>query len=406
MNRHRDFLRACTVTCLLLASVAVVAPAFAQDASPASAYRIETITVQGAQREAAHNIVADETRLREGETYDQAEIEQAVYRVRRLPFVLAAGYELRAGSTPGAYELVVTIQPYTAVRIVADAFGAFDGDRRDVEDEDHFDSFVSGELQARAFVGERGMAFASASKGEKLDPVGQAGYTRYGLFGRGSSATVTAGRVFSGDEEGVESDDIFAGLAVALPMSPNNTLRLSYSWARSDFQTADFERRASFHSPAAQWIYDTTDDPLFALRGTQVTGSASYARSEEDIRGQRGDSSESFSLAAAAVRYLPLTASQSLGFTLARSYQEVVEVEPEANGATLSAGLGHFANLWETEVPGWRGGLRLENRLVYTREETDGAIFRHEDRLGLSSGLVFRTNWGIVRTTVAYQETL
>ncbi|HEX2225306.1 MAG TPA: hypothetical protein VHN15_13990 [Thermoanaerobaculia bacterium] len=404
MNRHRYFLRACTATCLLLACLAALAPAFAQDAAPASAYRIETITVQGAQREAAHDIVADETRLREGETYDETQLEQAIYRVRRLPFVLAAAYELRPGSASGAYELVITIQPYTALRIVADALGVYDGDARG-EGADRFDTFVNGAAEARAFVGERGMAFASAQKGEGGDPVGQAGYTQYGLFGRGSSATVTAGRVFSGDEEGVESDDIFAGLAVALPMSPNNTLRLSYNWARSDFETAAFERRAFFYSPAAQWIYDTTDDPLFALRGIQVTGAASYQRSEEEIRDRRSDSSDSFTLSAAAVRYLPLTAKQSLGFTLARTYQEVVEEEPEANGATLSAGLGHFANFWDTEVSGWRGGLRLENRLVYTREETDGTVFRSEDFLDLSSGLVFRTNWGILRTTVSYQET-
>lgn len=404
MNRYRYFLRACTVTCLLLASLAVLAPAFAQDAAPAPAYRIERITVQGVEREAARNIVAGETRLREGQTYDPTQLEQAIYRVRRLPFVLAAAYELRQGSAPGAYELVVTVQNYTAVRVVGDVLGAYDGDRRD-EGEDYFDSFVSGEVQARSFVGEQGMAFASAWKGERVDPIGQAGYTQYGLFGAGSSATVTAGRLFSGDEEGVESDDIFAGLAVALPVSPNNTVRLSLNWSRSDFETATFERLATFHSPAVQWIYDTTDDPLFALRGLQVIGAASYERTEEEIGGERSDSSDSFTLTAGAVRYLPLTASQSLGFTLVRTYQEVVEDEPEANGGTLAAGIGHFANLWDTEVSGWRGRLRLENRLAYTREETDGTVFRSENFLDLSSGLVFRTNWGIVRTTVAYQET-
>jgi outer membrane protein assembly factor BamA len=404
MNRHRHFLRACTVTCLLLASLAVLPPAFAQDAAPAPAYRIERITVQGAQREAAHNIAADETRLREGQTYDQNQLDQAIYRVRRLPWVLAADYQLRQGSAPGAYELVITIHNDTAVRLVVDGVGIFDGDVPEEED-DGFNSLVSGEVQARSFVGERGMAFASASKSERVDPIGQAGYTQYGLFGAGSSATVTAGRLFSGDEEGVESDDIFAGLAVALPVSPNNTVRLSLNWSRSDFEAATFERQVSFHSPAVQWIYDTTDDPLFALRGLQVIGAASYERTEEEIGGERSDSSDSFTLTAGAVRYVPLTASQSLGFTLVRTYQEVVEDEPEANGGTLAAGIGHFANLWDTEVSGWRGRLRWENRLVYTREETDGTTFHAENFVDLSSGLVFRTNWGIVRTSLAYQET-
>ena len=94
---------------LLLAAAA----AGAQDPAPPpgepARFLIERITVEG-PKEAAANIVRAETLLREGETYTEAELRQAVYRVQRLPFVLDAGFSLRKGSQRGAYELAIEIQ--------------------------------------------------------------------------------------------------------------------------------------------------------------------------------------------------------------------------------------------------------------------------------------------------------
>src|SRR4051794_17102739 len=73
-------------------------------------FLIERITVEGT-KEAAANIIRSETLLRPGESYNEGELRQAVYRVHRLPFVLDASFSLRKGSRRGAYELVIDVQP-------------------------------------------------------------------------------------------------------------------------------------------------------------------------------------------------------------------------------------------------------------------------------------------------------
>src|SRR5215207_2079531 len=93
-----------SIAFLLLATL----PAQAQEETPQEPARflIETVTVEG-PKEAPANIVRAETLLREGGTYTEDQLRQAVYRVHRLPFVLDASFSLRKGSQRGAYELVI-----------------------------------------------------------------------------------------------------------------------------------------------------------------------------------------------------------------------------------------------------------------------------------------------------------
>lgn len=80
--------------------------------SPESRQRflIETITVEGVGREAARGIIVAESLLQEGESYSEDELRKAVYRVKRLPFVVEADFSLKKGSERGAYELVITVE--------------------------------------------------------------------------------------------------------------------------------------------------------------------------------------------------------------------------------------------------------------------------------------------------------
>ena len=84
-------MRTCTFWSIALLLLA--APP-AQALEEPARFLIERITVEG-PKEAAANIVRAETLLREGGTYTEAELRQAIYRVQRLPFVLDASFSLR-----------------------------------------------------------------------------------------------------------------------------------------------------------------------------------------------------------------------------------------------------------------------------------------------------------------------
>src|SRR5438105_4164036 len=78
-------------------------PAFAQER-----FLIERIDVQHLVHASA-DVIRAESRLREGERYDESELRDANNRIKRLPFVLDAAFKLERGSVRDAYVLVVTV---------------------------------------------------------------------------------------------------------------------------------------------------------------------------------------------------------------------------------------------------------------------------------------------------------
>src|ERR1043166_10046101 len=80
---------------------------FAATAS-AKSFLIERIDVNAAKRIPAAAVLA-ETRLDAGKTYTEEQLDQAVNRVRRLPFVVYAEGELQPGSRPDARVLRINI---------------------------------------------------------------------------------------------------------------------------------------------------------------------------------------------------------------------------------------------------------------------------------------------------------
>ncbi len=69
---------------------------------------IEKIVVEGV-RHGSEKIVAAETLLTPRQAYSEAQLQQALHRVERLPFVVEAGFSLRRGSERGRHELVITV---------------------------------------------------------------------------------------------------------------------------------------------------------------------------------------------------------------------------------------------------------------------------------------------------------
>jgi outer membrane protein assembly factor BamA len=71
-----------------------------EPSSEPTRFLIEKITVEG-PKAAAANIVRTESLLREGGSYSEEQLRQAIYRIHRLPFVLDARFSLRKGSRRG-----------------------------------------------------------------------------------------------------------------------------------------------------------------------------------------------------------------------------------------------------------------------------------------------------------------
>src|SRR5215212_4442734 len=90
---------------LALALAAMAPPARADDPS----FLIESITVAGAVR-SSDRIVIAESRLREGRTYTEAELRDAMARIQRLPFVIDTDFRLGKGTAVDRYILIITIR--------------------------------------------------------------------------------------------------------------------------------------------------------------------------------------------------------------------------------------------------------------------------------------------------------
>lgn len=317
-------------------------------------FLIETITVEGVQRATARRIVADESLLNTGESYSEGELRQAVYRVKRLPFVVDAEFSLRKGSERGAYELVITVEETKALFFSADA------DATSLQR-----SFLTGRMRrdtvwresasvgGRYFVGSYGLAFGSVTKTKDQDgELLQAGYTRYNLFGAGSFASLA----LSSDVGIKDSDDLQAALTVGVPLTATQSLRSTVSWFRAEnvFRVGVIdspdeirsERRTEARQASLAWIYDTTDDPLFPLTGVKVTAGGTYATSETTFRSHPplefdGTTTEHFAdVFVSGQRNWALTARQSVFLSLDTDYRrswEAASRSARSSGGSRSA---------------------------------------------------------------------
>lgn len=407
---------------VLLCGLFSGAPVPAQEPDPA-AFLIETITVEGVSRDSVREIVAAESRLRPGQTYSEQELREAVYRVRRLPFVLDAEFSLRKGSKRGAYELVIAVEQTRPLFYSLDGQGVVfrDDDEDPFSDSSGFEAQAQGTAGARHFVGSRGLAFASVNLGEELGRALEVGYTQYNLFGPGSFASVG---LFSrlDDPDPGDSDEMQGALTVGIPIAGSHSLRSTLTLSRSEYdfsyesgegQVANSSRYDS-RDLDVEWIYDTTDDPLFPTTGLKVVGGAGYAVTEQKSRAT-GPFPVSFEetfrqagVSFAAERHWSLTPRQSLSLGLDSAFQST-DPGKEDKGFTGSdfsssiAFFGHSWSLWGAEKTGRVGDLRLENRLtLYHFHQEATGLSLTDTAAALGSSIVFRNRWGLIRAGLTF----
>lgn len=420
--------------CLLL----LVYAAVAAGAQEPPGFLIETITVEGLEREAARQIVLSESLLREGKTYAEAELREAVYRVKRLPFVVDADMALKKGSERGAYELVITVdaaKPIAySVEVEGDVLLDLFSPSRDHFDEDDDESFAVGTFAARKFIGNRGLLFGNVqASDEKSGNVVQLGYTRYGLFRPGGFASVALSNLvggYGGD------DDLQGSLQVGIPVFGNHVLRGGAAWTRLESDTVrvlenpddparpfDFVpvtlRSESFKADL-QWIFDTTNDPLLPTEGLRVTTRASYTTSHDTRRSRspripKESDSDTWRLRSEGSRHWAATPRQSLALRVggSRTHRDVRPDEPGSRNDEdlIFIEVTHALDLWDLAKRQRVGDLRWENGVgvehfhgtrttfLFDRQEPADEV-----SLFLRSSLLFRNAWGLVRVALTYSS--
>ena len=410
-------------------------------------YPIESIRIDGLNYSRPDPVLT-ELRLVEGRTYREVELRQAIYRARRLPYVLRADMRLEKGTEHGRYVLVVEIEETRRLFLVYDGlfryrpsqtFKVLDpfsdppGQPRTVREPatwEHPDADLT--LGGRLFVGRSGMAFATLS-----DNGAGLGYTQYNLFGSRSFLTGAVKQTFSGaptiterDDLGfIFYDDLEFSLSMGLPLAGNHSLQLSLSSNEGDSSEFEAELDSRSRGVEARWFYDTTDDPFFPDRGQRISAGGAFFRNESHseigVFESVLESDETVWFASGA-HYFPLSArgTLSLGADLrlnrsdffdSRQFEFEEELfDAESTGIhefwRSTGSVGYTHTLIEPQDDR-RHELRLETNLEarFFDEDRGDDLPRFfsaflERELQLNIGLAYRNRWSVIRLGFGYVD--
>lgn len=386
----------------MLRFVFVLALALLPVVVQAQPYVIDAIEVAPGSRVPVE-LVRAETRLTIGNSYTEEDLRQAVYRIRRLPFVLKADYAVD-GRT-----LVITIADikpfFFEIDVEGFVFGSSGGGVLGAVE-------VGGRLFAGSrgvFEGTLGTRLASGSSGDFRDVT--LSYTAYDLFG--SRAWVTAGLTKSIVGEG-GTDEISPRLTIGVPIGRTQSI-IGSATRFADSTDRVINRvpvTTEFESTSAQvsWVRDTTDDPYFARRGTQLSAGPTWRRNSSTFPVFSGGTvirldrrtTETTGVLGTAAYYRPIT--QSL---IGWGRGEISHSESEANSiagspnipnateneAQVTVGLGrNFGDRGRWEL-GLGGEWRTFEQGLSDSSRTGAVAF---------AGATTRTRWGVFRLKFTY----
>jgi len=224
---------------------------------------VERIDIQSMR--SPHDILIAEMRLPKRPSYTIEEIEQAVYRLRRLPFVADATYSLEPGSAPDARVLRVNVIDETPVHIIFD-----------VQAVAQRGGYVSTLTQVgwRFFPTRNGVAelnsggaghFAGGGSGTPHLGDLSAQYTAYNLFGTSAYAGIGVSSRY-----GSENRLVSPVLLLGVPLTQSQTIRGSYT------RTGD--KTDSDAIATLQWLMEKTDDPYLARQGFSIAAGPQWEK--------------------------------------------------------------------------------------------------------------------------------
>jgi hypothetical protein len=417
-------------------------------------FLIEKITVEG-PKAAAANIVRTESLLREGGSYSEEQLRQAIYRIHRLPFVLDASFSLRKGSRRGAFELVIAVQPARWFFLDQWARGYRFGEPLHLEtrgftsQDRRYSVTVGGLAGVRLFVGRSGVAFAALDSEEGF----QAGFTQYDLFhhkGVIASAGFSTNVCCVSEPLPLGLDPRFAtwsfsnsrrlSLDLTVPLGGPQSLQIAVSdraggaGLRQEILTEPTVQEAggrdgselSYRRAEAKWVYDTSDDPVVPSRGATLSAGIEAARfvghGLAGVNLQRpldgafpapNFSAQQMVAAGSAVDYWPISPRQTLTGTvriaLGRSQVRNLLDDSSFLGTVslrdfaASARLQHSLTLLRSRGRDRVHDLRWETAAEMGYELTTPRLGMSPlYRFQLDTSLVYRDQWGRLRASLTY----
>jgi outer membrane protein assembly factor BamA len=399
------FTRWFLVLALFLSTVAAFA------AEPAR-FHVESIAVTGGTAR-VQSIVIAQSLLREGQTYSEGELADAVSRIRRLPFVRAVSFSLAKGSERGLYRLVIAVDPMEWL--------FFDAHARSVSGDNLSQTFNVGQvtLGGRVPVGSSGMARATVSMGDDFEnlfgdregpapkPTFALGYSLYRIGSRAIFADVAlfgreADDVTFGNPRVRFGSSLGANVIVGVPLHGSQSIRAEWAMFRAPvtFESPTGEQRSTDQTDSVQlfWLRDTTDDPLYPLHGSLVKAGALGTRQHSIGFGQSGISAQDsdwYGGQVAGSRYWGLSNERAV--SLHGSYQyNTVDVDDPVfdfvqNYSQVQIGAGLTKRFSGRATDAW-----LDFRVDASR--FDNASVDYAARVQLAH----RSKWGIARLGVEY----
>jgi hypothetical protein len=361
-------------------------------------------------------IIVSETRLEAGRSYSEEEIRQAVYRIRRLPFVDRATYRLIEAES-GSYRLMLTVRPTHRFTANLDLSATFD--QRISE------GILQPDVNFRHFFGDANLGSIDVgttghSGGGGGNPLNIAlNYTGYDLFAKRVvvEASLSKQVAFGGP-----SGSLAPSIRVVFPLTQLQSIVGSYVRTGEAHETnfSTLSAKISIDGRIGQlfWTRDTTDDPFFALRGTSVEAGVRSSTLEGHFPFftlkplQVGIADENLietGVRATATHFVPLwTRAAVYGTAQLDSFRTRDEFPTftrrsktlEATGDLVAAyNFGPPPGMPESAA----GRIRIEGGLAYrtSRTQANGRSI-NDNATGFTAAYVYRHPWARVRISVIY----
>lgn len=385
-------------------------------AEPAS-FPVERIEVAGGGSR-IQSIVVAQSLLREGQTYSEGELADAISRIRRLPFVRAVSFSLAKGSERGLYRLVITVDPMESL--------FFDAQLRSVRRDHQFSSdsnYAGLTLGGRLPVGSTGMAHASVTvfdsfNDDGVDTVRHPQFTvGYSLYRIGSRAVFADLSVSAQQRPEINpfntpvrnGTDTAVHAVVGVPIHGSQSIRAEWNRYRFPF-SADVDgehvsAEAGNDNVELFWLLDTTDDPIYPLHGSFVKAGVVGGRGQSaffgfDANGPiTGENTyDNYGAEASASHYWSLSNDRAL--SLHGSYDDI---RTDFDQPVLGSGFDSQRFILGAGFTKRFGGPNTD---AWFDVRVNGTRYNWSDRndeFGARAEFAHRSKWGIARIGVEYQ---
>lgn len=380
---------------LIVASTAVAAIA-------QTSFVIERIDVSPEAR-VRPGIIRAETRLTAGRSYTAEQLDQAMYRIRRLPFVVDAMYTLEPGNSPSSRVMKITVFDQEALNFnfALDVLGIH-GSGGATSNESVGYRFLPGATGVLDLTAGGGTFLSSGGPPSGSFQGIKVAFTEYGLFG--TSAYAAAG-------VGLSHGKVNPSCLIGVPLGLTQTFRGTYERSANNTDTSTFA--------SGDWLSDRTDDPYFARRGLLVSAGPEWSRqrSIHDFNvGTRfffhdDTTIDRKGVGAMAEQFRPLAQHSAIWGSAALSRFDESRLHNGAklpgiheSNAELLVGLAHNFD------SGAGGGdlsrrARIEGGVGYRLQDRQSSApgFRMKDRgIEAKAGSAYRSRWGTFHFTASY----